>query len=113
MMARPPRFEIVERDDRRGAMLSVAGELDLSTTGELSERVSGRLDEGARELTLDLRELSFMDSSGLRLLIELHDRARGEGWVLRLIAPRAEAAALVLRATGADRALPFEDGPGA
>lgn len=111
-MARHPEFEIVERDDPPQVTLSVAGELDLSTTTELSERVGLRLERGARDLRLDLRKLSFMDSSGLRLLIELADRARREGWSLRLIAPREEAAALVLRATGADRALPFEDGPG-
>lgn len=111
-MARHPEFEIAERGDPPQVTLSVTGELDLSTTTELSERVGLRLKDGVRDLRLDLRALSFMDSSGLRLLIELADRARREGWALRLIAPRDEAAALVLRATGADRALPFEDGPG-
>ena len=47
------------------------------------------------------------DTSGLRLLIELYDRARRDGWQLHLTPPRHEAATLVLRATGADRALPF------
>jgi anti-sigma B factor antagonist len=110
-MARHPDFEIVERGESPRVTLAVAGELDLSTAAELSERVGARLEDGVRELRLDLRSLSFMDSSGLRLLIELSNRARREEWTLRLLAPREEAAALVLRATGADRALPFEDGP--
>ncbi|HLI61492.1 MAG TPA: STAS domain-containing protein [Solirubrobacteraceae bacterium] len=110
-MARRPEFEIVEHGDPPSVILAVRGELDMGTIGELSERVGARLTDGVSELRLDLRELSFMDSSGLRLLIELSDRARSEGWRLRLTPPRAEAAALVLRATGADRALPFEDGP--
>ena len=54
------------------------------------------------------RELGFMDSSGLRLLIELYDRSQRESWELKIVRPRNEAAAMVLRATGADIALPFE-----
>lgn len=81
----------------------------MSTVPELSERVGDQLSDGFGDLTLDLRELSFMDSSGLRLLIELYDDSRRDGWQLRLIAPRHAGALLVLRATGADVALPFED----
>jgi anti-sigma B factor antagonist len=107
-MVRPRKFEISQPD---GRSLSIAGELDMGTVLLLSERVDDQLRTGGADLILDLRELSFMDSSGLRLLIELHDRSRTEGWDLRLIAPRHEAALLVLRATGADTALPFQDGP--
>jgi anti-anti-sigma factor len=49
-----------------------------------------------------------MDSSGLRLLIEFYDRSRAEGWKLNLVCPEHEAAAVVIRVTGADKALPFE-----
>jgi anti-anti-sigma regulatory factor len=50
-----------------------------------------------------------MDSTGLRLLIELDQQARREDWKLSLIRPRHETAAAVLHSTGADAALPFED----
>lgn len=50
-----------------------------------------------------------MDSSGLKALIDLHDRSRAEAWKLKMVAPEHEAAALVLRATGADKALPFAE----
>jgi anti-sigma B factor antagonist len=79
----------------------------MATLGELSKRLTAQLDAGATELTIDLRGLAFMDSSGLRLLIELHDRSRAEGWGLKLVCPEQEAAVLVLRATGADKRLPF------
>ena len=108
-MVRPTKFEITCRTNGPKVTLSLTGELDLSTVAQLSERVRQQLDGGADDVTLDLRELSFMDSSGLRLLIELHDLSRRDDWNLRLLAPRHEAAVLVLRATGADAALPFED----
>lgn len=98
----------MQREDGGAAVLSVTGELDMNTVDILSERVQQRLDAGAIEVVIDLRDLAFMDSSGLRLLIALHDRAREEVWTLRLRAPRDQAARMVLRATGADEALPFE-----
>jgi anti-anti-sigma factor len=106
-MVRPTKLEITQSAEGPTVTLAIEGELDMRTIGQLSGRVAEALDRGARDLILDLRALDFMDSSGLRLLIELHDRAREEGWRLKLVAPAQEAAALVLRATGADKALPF------
>jgi anti-sigma B factor antagonist len=110
-MVRPSNFEIHEAADGGGVRLSIEGELDMRTIEQLSARVAEQLAAGVRELTLDLRELGFMDSSGLALLIELDERSRAEGWLLKLFCPRHDAAALVLRATGADQALPFVEAP--
>jgi anti-sigma B factor antagonist len=106
-MVRPGKFEIEQTDEGRDVTLSLTGELDMRTVTELSERLARCLSDGARRVTVDLRRLAFMDSSGLRLLIELHDRSCEEGWTLRLVHPDDEAAALVLRVSGADKELPF------
>ncbi len=110
-MARPPRIEI--RDSREGEKLtvSVEGELDLGTIPALAQHIDARTDGEDGALTLDLGGVTFMDSSGLRMLIELHDRSQRERWQLSLIAPEHQSATLVLRMTGADEALPFEDRP--
>lgn len=110
-MVRPTKFEIAQSERDGAVVLSVTGELDMNTVEILSERVQQQLDAGAISLVIDLSGLAFMDSSGLRLLIALHDRAREEVWTLRLRSPREEAATIVLRATGADEALPFEREP--
>ncbi|MFL5863882.1 MAG: STAS domain-containing protein [Solirubrobacteraceae bacterium] len=91
-------------------VISVSGELDMSTIDTLVAHVDAALVGPVDGLTLDLQELAFMDSSGLRLLIELNDRARSEGWRLKLIGPEHPAASRVLQITGADVALPFEPG---
>jgi anti-anti-sigma factor len=106
-MVRPAEFEIKQRAEGSDVMLSLYGELDMRTIEHLNDCVARHLDSGAQNVTLDLRELAFMDSSGLRLLIELYDRARLEGWRLGLVCPEQEAALLVIRSTGADKALPF------
>jgi anti-anti-sigma factor len=107
-MVRPTNFEIREEATEPTLVLAVTGELDMNTVELLAAQIDEHLAEGPRPLRLDLAELAFMDSSGLRLLIDLYDRARREAWELTLVAPRDEAATMVLRATGADTQLPFE-----
>ena len=61
----PMQLEIIETDDG----FRLKGELDMATAGDLSEvlrTVSGRADP----MVLDLSEVSFMDSSGLRALLD-------------------------------------------
>jgi stage II sporulation protein AA (anti-sigma F factor antagonist) len=107
-MVRPSNFEIREQATEPTLELSVTGELDMNTVELLAKRLERYLAEGARAVRLDLAALGFMDSSGLRLLIDLYDRSRREGWELKIVRPRSDAAAMVLQATGADTALPFE-----
>lgn len=110
-MVKPARFEVRDRTDGANLILAVEGELDLATVPMLTRSVTDRLGESPTNLTLDLSALTFMDSSGLRLLIELGERARRERWQLRLIPSAHESANAVLRMTGADAALPFESPP--
>jgi len=108
-MVRPIRVEVREQTDGEHQILAVEGELDLGSIPVLAQHIDGQIGGVRRALTVDLSEVTFMDSSGLRLLIELNDRAQREKWKLSLVAPRHESANLVLRMTGADSALPFED----
>ena len=107
-MVRPTEFKIQHRAQGPDITLKVTGELDLSTGPVLAESVE-RLQRELKTLTLDLSDLNFMDSTGLRILIELDQRAKRDGWKLALVRPHQAAAAAVLSATGADSALPFED----
>ncbi len=111
-MIKPTKFEIKQSADGVAAKLEVLGELDMRTTEQLAAALNELLEDGATEVTIDLSRLSFMDSSGLRLLIELNNRSRDEPWHLRLIAPEQPDAALVLRITGANKALPFTEAAG-
>ena len=91
---------------RRNAVATVRpyGELDLATTETLRAALDGI--ESPRRMVLDLRGLSFIDSTGLHLLVALHDRAQRDGFQLTLVAPAAPADRAI-RLSGLDQALPF------
>lgn len=61
------------------------GELDIATVGALEKAVLD-VEDGARVIVLDLRGLSFMDSTGLRLMIDLTERYGAEPNRLQVIA---------------------------
>jgi anti-sigma B factor antagonist len=56
------------------AELSLKGELDVSTCDALREELVDVIEKGATDLVIDLTDLSFLDSSGLRGLIEAVQR---------------------------------------
>jgi anti-anti-sigma factor len=110
-MIKPSLFEVESERDGSHAQIAVAGELDLATSPQLDQKIGETLLDSVNQLTIDLSRLTFVDSSGLRLLIALHDRAREEGWRLSLVAP-SEPARAIFQVSGADGHLPFVDGDG-
>lgn len=60
-------------------LLSARGELDLASAPQLEKELE-RVNEAQPELMiLDLREVDFMDSTGLRLVVTAHQRAKDAG----------------------------------
>ncbi|ADB51852.1 STAS domain-containing protein [Conexibacter woesei] len=92
--------------ERRGETLvaTPSGELDVATVPQLAAAL--REHDGFARLLIDLRPLSFMDSSGLRLLVAEHDRAQRGGYELALVRGGAEVDRL-LRVTRLDERLPL------
>ena len=72
------RFRVDVRNDAGAAVIAVAGELDLATSPDFEAELLGALHGGAGVVILDLRELDFMDSTGLSVLVKAH-RAAEEG----------------------------------
>jgi anti-anti-sigma factor len=104
-------FEIRSERNADSGRLSLIGELDIATSPQVEEAARRMLSEGVRELVVDLREITFIDSSGLRMLIVLSDGATKEGWTLGLIRPSEPMSVFAI--TGADANLPFIEEPAA
>jgi stage II sporulation protein AA (anti-sigma F factor antagonist) len=100
-------------EERGGAVHALLrGELDISTAPRLDEALARTEAEGPRLLVIDLSELTFMDSTGLRLLIGADSRAREEGRRLVLIQGN-EMVQRVLRLTRLDERLEIVPDSGA
>jgi anti-anti-sigma factor len=69
-------------------VLRVAGEVDIQTSPTLAERLQSVLDQGHPSLLVDLREVTFLDSTGLSVLIAGLRRCQDAGGELRLVSPR-------------------------
>ena len=61
------------------------GELDLATVHVVEEQLSDLKAAGFTALTLDLRAVQFLDSSGLRMMLRWAAAARAHGFAFRLI----------------------------
>ncbi len=84
----PPRsdgaFSIRSRQLREGILLALRGELDLATVPVLEDALQSA--ERAHELVVvDLRDLTFLDSTGLHVLISAEQRARRSGARLMIV----------------------------
>jgi anti-sigma B factor antagonist len=67
------------------AVLRVAGEIDLYTAPELRERVIRLIDDGIRHVIADLRDVDFLDSTGLGALVGSLKRLRLREGSLELV----------------------------
>jgi anti-anti-sigma factor len=80
------RFCIDLHPERDRVRVVPVGELDVATVGALEARLHELREAGVARIVLDLRELAFVSSAGLRLLVVEHERARRDGRDFMLIA---------------------------
>jgi anti-sigma B factor antagonist len=81
---RPFRCDVTHVDG--SIRIRPAGELDMSTAPVLEESLTDARATGHRVLVVDLRELEFMDSTGLTLLTRWSLGAERDGYELKLVA---------------------------
>jgi len=68
--------------DLRGHSTVHVGESDL-----LSSRLQGLIARGVRNVVLNLRDLTHIDSSGISILVETYVSLKGQGGGLKLLCP--------------------------
>jgi len=93
-------------------VVRVAGEVDIQTSPILEGELTTLLDQGHSSLVVDLAEVTFLDSTGLSVLIAGLKRCQTAGGDLRLVSPRANVLR-VLEITGLTEAFqvaPVEGG---
>ena len=75
-MERQPPLVVTEN----GAVLTVAGELDLATAPILERGLT----DVTGPVRLDLEAVTFIDSAGIAAVVRLYKRCQGDGCTLRI-----------------------------
>ena len=104
-------WETSERGD--AVVVELSGELDISTAAGVESRLMEVEQRAPERLILDLRRVSFIDSTGLSMIINADGRARKEGRRLTIVSgegvPRR-----ILRTVGLEERLDVQvEPPGA
>ena len=102
----PAPFRLEVHPARDVVRICPLGEVDLETVGTVGEQIEELRAAGFTRLVLDLRGVTFLDSTGLHLAIEAHAASRAEGWEFALIEGPAHVQR-VFEVTGSRAALTF------
>ncbi|HZO60138.1 MAG TPA: STAS domain-containing protein [Solirubrobacterales bacterium] len=93
------------------ALLTAGGQLDLTCGDRFIACLREARDSEPQRLVVDLREVTFIDSTGLSLLLKSDGLARQNQFDLHIVRSPAEIVQAVLEATGVDKFLPLVDEP--
>lgn len=82
-------FRVARTDRERDGVATIAfsGELDMASAKRAEQALADAESEDPTEIVLDLAELTFMDSTGLNLVVRADNRARASGRVLSIVSP--------------------------
>ncbi len=72
------------------ALVALAGELDVSTVGQLYEQLAALQREGVQHVALNMAEVTFVDSTGLSVMVSLHKRMESVEGELIIFSPSAQ-----------------------
>ena len=78
-----------------GPVITLSGEVDLSTLAELSDLITAQLAGGTVHLTIDVSGMSFADSASMRVLMLAAMTVRKRGGGLVLLRPQPALARLL------------------
>ncbi|HEX4941918.1 MAG TPA: STAS domain-containing protein [Actinomycetota bacterium] len=97
----------VERDDAI-VVGALSGEVDMSNAAVLERAITEAVPNDARGLVLDLSALSYLDSSGVRLVLSLAGSLRWRGQELVIAVPEGASCRRVLTLAGIDGSVALE-----
>ena len=107
MMGDELEFSVARHREHGAVVVTPVGEVDLATVPQVREELRAASGE-ARRVVLDLRAVTFMDSSGLRLLVEVQRTAEADGLTL-VVVRGPESLQRLLALSGLEGRIPMAD----
>ena len=94
-------LDISVQSFKRVDLVTVAGRVDSNTAPQLEEALEERMAEGRYNLVLDLSEVNYLSSAGLRALVSALRNTKKKGGDVRIAQP-SERVAEVMTLAGLD-----------
>jgi anti-anti-sigma factor len=91
---------VTSQTDGTTVAIAVAGEVDLLNAADVEDEILASIDNQATMVTVDLTNLSYLDSSGLRILFVLSSRLQVLQIDMEVVAPRGSRARRVVELSG-------------
>lgn len=96
-------------DSSNGVVVAtLSGEVDLSNATQITRDVLNAVPNEALGLVVDLSDVSYLDSAGVRMLAELDRRLGWRAQALRIATPQESRCRMVLSVAGLDGLLSME-----
>lgn len=101
-------FQVAVENYNGKALLRAQGEIDLATVDLLDMAVANALQDGLSHVVIDMSEVSFMDSTGIRSLLTNSERVNEAGGKMSIVLSGGPVAR-TLSVTGVDSLLSIYD----
>ncbi len=95
--------------DEDVVVVRVAGEIDMSNAANVADEIMEEVSNEAIGLVVDLTDVSYLDSAGIRMLLEIAKRLGWRAQILRIVAPPGSRSQQVLSIASADTLLVSTD----
>lgn len=88
-------------------VIALGGELDVVCADAFKRRFAEATEDEPAHVVIDVRELTFIDSMGLALLLRVNEIARDGGFALSIVSVEDDPPSKIFRMTGTDKILPL------
>lgn len=102
-------FEVTRRVEGATAVVAVVGAIDVASADELDRALAAALDDRPAAVTVDLRRVNHLDSTGVRVLVRALRRSRTSGVPLTVCLQHDARIRRVLELSGVSGAIPIVD----
>jgi anti-anti-sigma factor len=92
------------------SVVRIDGEVDMSNADDIEHQIRTSA-EGTHLVVLDLAEVSFFDSSGIRMLFGIRQELQGKGIQIAVVAPEGSRVSHILDVARVDDAAPVFRSP--
>jgi anti-sigma B factor antagonist len=108
---RRPRFGMDVTRLGRAAVITLTGEFDVVCADAFKRRLADSIEDEPPHVVLDLRPLTFIDSTGLAMLLRVNEMAADQGFALWVVSGPDDPPAKIFSMTGTNTILPLVDEP--